>query len=75
MAPIAPVSPAVDIRGLCHWYGDGTSRKQVLFNIDLSVQPGEVVFLMGPSGCGKTTILTLVGALRSVQEGSITVLG
>lgn len=75
MAPIAPNPPAIDIRHLNHWYGDGASRKQVLFDINLTVQPGEVVFLMGPSGCGKTTILTLVGALRSIQEGSIAVLG
>jgi putative ABC transport system ATP-binding protein len=67
--------PAIDIRGLSHSYGDGSSKKQVLFDVDLSIQPGEVVFLMGPSGCGKTTILTLVGALRALQQGAITVLG
>jgi putative ABC transport system ATP-binding protein len=33
------------------------------------------VLLTGPSGCGKTTLLTLVGALRQVQEGSVRVLG
>jgi putative ABC transport system ATP-binding protein len=68
-------APAISIRGLTHWYGEGATRKQVLFDIDLAVRPGEVVFLMGPSGCGKTTILTLVGALRSLQEGRIAVLG
>jgi putative ABC transport system ATP-binding protein len=34
-----------------------------------------VVLLTGPSGCGKTTLLTLVGALRQVQQGSVQVLG
>jgi putative ABC transport system ATP-binding protein len=68
-------APAISIADLSHWYGDGTTKKQVLHGIDLSVKPGEVVFLMGPSGCGKTTILTLVGALRSLQTGQITVLG
>jgi putative ABC transport system ATP-binding protein len=68
-------APAISIRSLSHWYGEGATRKQVLFDIDLAVGPGEVVFLMGPSGCGKTTILTLVGALRSLQEGRIAVLG
>jgi putative ABC transport system ATP-binding protein len=33
------------------------------------------VLLTGPSGCGKTTLLTLVGALRQVMEGSVRVLG
>jgi putative ABC transport system ATP-binding protein len=67
--------PAIALRGLSHWYGEGALRKQVLFEIDFEVAQGEVVFLMGPSGCGKTTVLTLVGALRSVQEGSAWVLG
>ena len=34
-----------------------------------------MVLLTGPSGCGKTTLLTLVGALRQMQEGSLQVLG
>jgi putative ABC transport system ATP-binding protein len=68
-------TPAVEVRNLNHWYGSDATRKQVLFDVDLTVLSGEVVFLMGPSGCGKTTLLTLVGALRSVQEGEIKVLG
>ncbi len=66
---------AITMRGVSHWYGEGSLRKQVLFDINLDVGEGQVVFLMGPSGCGKTTILTLVGALRSVQEGQVTVKG
>jgi putative ABC transport system ATP-binding protein len=31
--------------------------------------------MTGPSGSGKTTLLSLIGALRSAQEGSLTVLG
>ena len=31
--------------------------------------------LTGPSGCGKTTLLTLIGALRTVQQGEVSVLG
>lgn len=68
-------SPAVRIRGLNHTFGTGEVSQQVLFNIDLDVQPGELVILTGASGCGKTTLLTLIGALRSVQDGSVQVLG
>ena len=50
-------------------------RRQVLQGVNLAVAPGEVVLLTGPSGCGKTTLLTLVGALRQVQQGSVRVLG
>jgi putative ABC transport system ATP-binding protein len=66
---------AIALQGLNHWYGKGDTRRQVLQGIDLCVAPGEVVLLTGPSGCGKTTLLTLVGALRQVQEGSVQVLG
>jgi putative ABC transport system ATP-binding protein len=67
--------PTLSIAGLSHWYGSGEMRRQVLFDLDLVVLRGEVVFLMGPSGCGKTTVLTLVGGLRSVQQGKVRVAG
>ena len=66
---------AIHLEGLSHWYGSGAMRRQVLQGVDLTVAPGEVVLLTGPSGCGKTTLLTLVGALRQVQAGSVQVLG
>ena len=68
-------SAAADLKELSHFYGTGTMRRQVLQGVNLTVAAGEVVLLTGPSGCGKTTLLTLVGALRSVQEGSVQVLG
>jgi putative ABC transport system ATP-binding protein len=63
------------INGLSHWFGEGEARKQVLFDIDLTIDRGHLVVLMGPSGSGKTTLLTLVGCLRRVEEGSIDLLG
>jgi putative ABC transport system ATP-binding protein len=47
----------------------------VLDDITLEVSPGEIVIMTGPSGSGKTTLLSLIGALRSTQEGSLRVLG
>ena len=64
-------TPLVEIRNLNHWFGDGDQRKQVLRSINLSVQPGEITILLGPSGSGKTTLLTMVGGLRSAQDGSL----
>jgi putative ABC transport system ATP-binding protein len=71
----ATATVMVEISGLCHSYGKGTMRRQVIENVDLRIDAGEVVLLTGPSGCGKTTLLTLVGALRQVQEGQVRVLG
>jgi putative ABC transport system ATP-binding protein len=65
----------VQLENLNHYYGKGDLRKQVLFDITLSIDPGEIVILTGPSGSGKTTALTLIGALRSAQDGSLQVLG
>lgn len=65
----------VEIRGLNHSYGKGVLQKQILFDLDLDIEQGKIVLLCGPSGCGKTTLLTLMGGLRSVQSGSLKVLG
>ncbi len=65
----------VQIESLSHWYGKGINRKQVLHNVSMKIEPGEVVLLTGPSGCGKTTLLTLIGALRKVEQGDLFVLG
>ena len=66
---------AVSIRGLDYWYGEGPNRTQALWDIDLEIDRGEVVILTGPSGSGKTTLLTVIGTLRSVEKGTVRVLG
>ena len=66
---------AVVVDNLFHAFGQGEMRRAVLQNISFSIEPGEVVLLTGPSGCGKTTLLTLIGALRTVQQGEVSVLG
>lgn len=70
-----PMNPIISIENLNHSFGKGSLNKQVLIDINLSIEPGEIVIMTGPSGSGKTTLLTLMGALRSVQDGRLTVLG
>lgn len=65
----------IQITGLDHFYGQGRLKKQILFKINLTVQAGEIVIMTGPSGSGKTTLLSLIGCLRSVQSGSLQILG
>jgi putative ABC transport system ATP-binding protein len=69
------MSAVIQARNVNHFYGAGTLRKQVLYDVNAEIQPGEVVIMTGPSGSGKTTLLTLIGTLRSVQDGSLSVLG
>ncbi|MFG6107446.1 ATP-binding cassette domain-containing protein [Leptolyngbyaceae cyanobacterium CCMR0082] len=64
----------IEVKNLNHYYGRRTLRQQVLYNINLSIESGEIVILTGPSGSGKTTLLTLIAGLRSVQEGCLMVL-
>jgi putative ABC transport system ATP-binding protein len=65
----------IRIRRLDHHFGQGDLRKQVLFDNNLDVYEGQIVIMTGPSGSGKTTLLTLIGTLRTVQAGSLQVLG
>lgn len=65
----------IELTNVSYSYGRGALKKQILFDIDVAVKPGEIVILTGPSGSGKTTLLTLMGALRATQEGSVRVLG
>lgn len=68
------MEPVIHIQGLNHYFGQGQLRKQILFDLCARIEAGEIV-IMTPSGSGKTTLLTLIGALRSAQEGSLRVLG
>ena len=69
-----PSKLRVRVNGLNHYYGVGDARKQVLFENQLNISSGEIVIMTGPSGSGKTTLLTLIGTLRSVQEGSLKIM-
>lgn len=69
------VAPVISVRGLNHCFGVRELRKQVLHDINLDIKAGEIIIMTGPSGSGKTTLLTLMGGLRSAQEGELSVLG
>ncbi|MBD2075486.1 DevA family ABC transporter ATP-binding protein [Phormidium sp. FACHB-592] len=68
-------APAISISHLNHYYGQGALKKQILFDVNLHIDRGEIIIMTGPSGSGKTTLLTLMGSLRSVQEGHLSILG
>lgn len=58
----------IEFRGICKSY-DGAN--QVLKNIDLDVEKGELVTLLGPSGCGKSTLLRSLAGLEQISSGKI----
>ena len=77
LAPLRKAIPATAIvvaKTINYAFGAGSARKQVLYDIDFRLDRGEFVILTGPSGAGKTTLMTLIGALRALQSGSLRVL-
>lgn len=65
----------LEISNLNQYFGNSKLKNQILFDINLSIKSGQIVIMTGPSGSGKTTLLTLIGGLRSVQEGSLKFIG
>jgi putative ABC transport system ATP-binding protein len=73
--PNTATAPVISVKNLNHYFGHGSLKKQALFEINLEINQGEIVIMTGPSGSGKTTLLTMLGGLRSAQEGSLKILG
>lgn len=61
----------LDIKNISAGYGD----LQVLFNVSLHVNEGEVVSLVGSNGAGKTTLLRILSGFEPIKGGSITYMG
>lgn len=68
-------APIISLRDVNHWFGSGENRKHALKDLSLDIYPGQIIICTGPSGSGKTTLLTMLGGLRSCQEGSLKILG
>ncbi|MBN2396566.1 MAG: ABC transporter ATP-binding protein [Candidatus Atribacteria bacterium] len=65
---------SVEIRNLSKTYVKHRNKGDFNYavrNINLFVEPGELVTLLGPSGCGKTTILRCIAGLEELSEGEI----
>jgi ABC-2 type transport system ATP-binding protein len=64
-------APVACLQGVTKIYGS----VKALFNIDLAVQPGELLALLGPNGAGKTTAVRLLLGLAKPTRGSARVFG
>ena len=75
MNPVKPPMPAraksLSVEGLSKSYGN----IDVLSDLNLRVEPGEVIAIVGPSGAGKTTLLRCLSGLMPPTSGGVKVGG
>ncbi len=62
----------IRIEGLSKRYGQGDTAVLALRDVNMQVDPGEVVGLIGPSGSGKSTLLKCLGAVIDPTSGRMT---
>lgn len=55
------------LSGIGHRYG----ATEVIRQVDLDLEPGQILCLVGPSGCGKSTLLRLMGGLEQPCSGQV----
>ena len=65
----------VEVQGLVKSYRSGAARVDVLRELDLAVDKGEMLAIVGASGVGKSTLLHVLGGLDTFDGGTVMVAG
>ena len=64
-------APVLELKNVYRSFKQGSQTLQVLREVNLDIEQGEVVALIGPSGSGKSTLLQLAGLLEKPTKGDI----
>ncbi len=67
--------PHIQISKVSKIFSTGEREVIALDDINLDIDPGQIVCLLGPSGCGKSTLLNAIAGFSSPTAGTITVDG
>ena len=62
----------INLQNVGKTYITGSVANEVLKNVNLTIDEGEMVVILGPSGSGKSTLLNMLGGLDSASCGTIT---
>jgi subfamily B ATP-binding cassette protein MsbA len=74
--PLPPFSGSIRFENVCFSYdGNGEESREILRDIDLEVNAGEVLAVVGSSGAGKTTLVHLIPRFFDVSSGRILIDG
>ncbi|TDK63906.1 ABC transporter ATP-binding protein [Bacillus salipaludis] len=65
------MTASIVVNGVSKSFG----KKQVLIDVSLTIEPGQIYGLIGPSGSGKTTLVKMIVGMDSPTQGNIRVLG
>ena len=59
----------IELKNINKFFGEKESRQQILKNISINIEKGEMVAIMGPAGSGKSTMLNVLGLLDNNYSG------
>ena len=62
----------LEAKGLCKTYIVNKNQNNVLKNVDLRINEGEMIAVMGPSGSGKSTLLYCISGMDKMTSGEVT---
>ena len=65
------MNTVLEVKDLCKTYVINKRQNNVLRNVDLTVNEGEMVAVMGPSGSGKSTLLYTVSGMDKMTAGKV----
>lgn len=68
------MSKLMEIKNMTKNYYDATDSRNIISNMNFSIDEGDFLCILGPSGCGKTTLIRCIAGFED-YEGEITVAG
>jgi lipoprotein-releasing system ATP-binding protein len=68
------MSELLEVRNLCKSFRSGAQRLEILIDLSLELNRGDMVAVTGVSGSGKSTLLHLLGGMEQPDRGSIKIL-